>query len=161
LSPIQAARAAAEAVREADPRLQILVKAILAAQAAKNEFYTDQGAFDRFLREHDEFLEEMAVHRIRRLRGRRAGWREPLPVAAARGMPLPQLLERHGIHLRARGSRLVGRCPFHEDAHPSLQVDKAKGLWHCFPCGMGGDGIAFVMRLKALGFAEAIREVVG
>jgi hypothetical protein len=161
LGPTHAARAAVEVVREADATIRTKVKAILASQAAKNEFLTDLAAFDRFLREHDEFLREMVGRRHRPRRRSRLFRQEPLPVDAARAVPLPELLERYGVDLRTRGARLVGHCPFHDDARPSLEVNTHKGLWHCFPCGIGGDGIAFVMQLKALGFAEAVREVVG
>jgi hypothetical protein len=29
-------------------------------------------------------------------------------------------------------------CPFHEDRRPSLSLDLAKGVFHCFGCGAGG-----------------------
>jgi hypothetical protein len=161
LGTTHAARAAAENLFEADADLRLKAKALLASQVAKNEFLTDLGAFDRYLREHYEFLLEMARRQRRRPRRLRRDRRDPLPVDVARRVPIAQLLETYGVQLRTRGSRLVGHCPFHDDARPSLDVNARKGLWHCFPCGIGGDGITFVMRLKALGFAEAVREVVG
>jgi hypothetical protein len=161
LGPSYAARAAVEVVREADAGLRIKVKTLLASQAAKNEFLTDLRAFDRLLRSHDEFLQEMAGSQPRPRRRPPPARRESLPVDAARAMPLVQLLERYGVEHRRRGSSLVARCPFHDDTRPSLQVNEQKGLWRCFVCDIGGDGIAFVMRLKAVGFADAIREVIG
>jgi hypothetical protein len=161
LGTVHAARAAVECLFEADADLRLKAKALLASQAAKNEFLADLAAFDRFLREHDKLLLEMARRQRPRLRRPLRDGRDPLPVNAARGVPIAQLLETYGVKLRPRGSRLVGHCPFHDDTHPSLEVNAQKGLWHCFPCGKGGDGITFVMRLKALGFAEAVREVVG
>jgi hypothetical protein len=158
LGTTHAARAAVEDLFEADADLRLKAKALLASQAAKNQFLTDLRAFDRFLREHEEFLLEIA-QRQRRRRPFRGG-RDPLPVNVAREVPIAQLIETYGVKLHSRGSRLLGHCPFHDDAHPSLEVNAQKGVWHCFPCGMGGDGITFVMRLKAVGFAEAVREVV-
>jgi hypothetical protein len=38
-----------------------------------------------------------------------------------------------------RGRETAFRCPLHDDRHPSLLVDLEKGVWHCFPCGVGGD----------------------
>jgi hypothetical protein len=161
LGTTHAVRAAVEDLFDADADLRLKAKALLASQAAKNEFLTDLRAFDRFLREHDEFLLEMARRQRRRPRQPRRDRIDPLPVDVARRVPIAQILETYGVELRQRGSRLVGHCPFHDDARPSLEVNARKGLWHCFPCGVGGDGITFVMRLKALGFAQAVREVVG
>ena len=47
------------------------------------------------------------------------------------------------------------RCPFHDDATPSLSVTPEKGLWRCFGCGEGGDAITFLQRSKGLEFGEA------
>jgi DNA primase len=69
-------------------------------------------------------------------------------------------MTRYGVELRRAGRELVGQCPVHDDHRPSLRVSPGKNLWYCFPCGFGGDAIAFVMRLDGLGFAEAVREVV-
>jgi DNA primase len=37
-----------------------------------------------------------------------------------------------------RRRRGLVRCRFHEDRSPSLSVDLARGLFHCFGCGVGG-----------------------
>lgn len=42
------------------------------------------------------------------------------------------------------GSRGKCLCPFHNDNNPSLQIDKAKGIYKCFSCGAGGDVFNFV-----------------
>ncbi len=44
------------------------------------------------------------------------------------------------------GKVLLFKCPLHDDHDPSQQVDPEKNLWHCFPCGVGGD----VVRLAQL-----------
>lgn len=41
---------------------------------------------------------------------------------------------------------LIGYCPFHNDRHPSLQINPAKQAYFCHPCGIGGDSIDFVQR---------------
>jgi DNA primase len=58
--------------------------------------------------------------------------------------------------LRRVGSRLTGRCPFHDERTPSLSVDPADKLFYCFGCGKGGDAITFVREIEQLDFAEAV-----
>lgn len=60
---------------------------------------------------------------------------------------------------RAGGGRLKGLCPFHQEKTPSFTVDVAKGLFHCFGCGKGGDVYAFVRAVEALSFPEAVERV--
>jgi DNA primase len=60
---------------------------------------------------------------------------------------------------RAGGGRLKGLCPFHQEKTPSFTVDPARGLFHCFGCGKGGDLYAFVQALEALSFPEAVERV--
>ena len=57
---------------------------------------------------------------------------------------------------RRSGHRLLWCCPWHDDHSPSLQVDPARQTWKCWPCDIGGDAAALVMRLKGVGFPEAI-----
>ena len=64
----------------------------------------------------------------------------------------------HFISLKAQGKHYVGRCPFHDDTHPSLSVSADKGVFHCFGCGAAGDSLAFVMQKTGLAFPEALHE---
>jgi DNA primase len=83
--------------------------------------------------------------------------REQLPVEAARAIPITEVLARYGVTAR-RGMRPL--CPFHDDGHAdSFAVSPRKNVWHCFVCGVGGDGITFVMKYKGLDFAAAVREL--
>lgn len=43
-------------------------------------------------------------------------------------------------------------CPFHDDRHPSMKVDRR---FHCFACQGDGDVIDFTSRLFGLGSKEA------
>ena len=64
------------------------------------------------------------------------------------------------VALRAAGGgNLKGLCPFHDEKSPSFNVTPARGLWHCFGCGLGGDVIAFVQRTDGLSFAEAVERL--
>jgi DNA primase len=53
----------------------------------------------------------------------------------------------------------MARCPFHDDKTPSLSLSPEKGVWHCFSCGRGGDGIGLFMELRRLNFADAVWEL--
>jgi DNA primase len=64
------------------------------------------------------------------------------------------------VQLRsAGGGELKGLCPFHEEKSPSFHLTPARGLYHCFGCGVGGDTIDFVMRIEHLSFAEAVERL--
>ena len=69
---------------------------------------------------------------------------------------IAELVGRH-LTLRPAGRNLKGLCPFHEEKTPSFQVNPARGIFHCFGCGAGGDAIRFAMRLEGLSFPEAAR----
>ena len=59
----------------------------------------------------------------------------------------------------AGGGNLKGLCPFHDEKSPSFNVTPARGFFHCFGCGVGGDVISFVQRVDGLGFAEAVERL--
>ena len=50
-----------------------------------------------------------------------------------------------------------GICPFHNDKTPSMVVNRDKGLFHCYGCGIGGDAISFLMKIEKTGFQEALK----
>ena len=64
-----------------------------------------------------------------------------------------------GEHVRLinRPGHYLGKCPFHKEETPSFSVNKAKQVYHCFGCGLGGDAIQFVMKHKDLSFDGAIQ----
>lgn len=67
-----------------------------------------------------------------------------------------RLVESAGIALKKYGKDLTGCCPFHEDDTASLIVTPAKNLWHCFGCGIGGDPIDWVIKLRGFTHPELI-----
>ena len=69
--------------------------------------------------------------------------------------PLEDAVTEAGVELRQAGSRLVGRCPFHEDRRPSMVVYPGNRSYFCFSCGAGGDVIDFLGRFHRIGFKEA------
>jgi len=64
------------------------------------------------------------------------------------------------IPLKRSGTgRFVGRCPFHDDRSPSMNVNPQMGIFKCFACGAGGDVFKFVMDHEKLDFKSAIELV--
>jgi DNA primase len=61
----------------------------------------------------------------------------------------------------AGGGNLKGLCPFHDEKSPSFNVTPARGFYHCFGCGVGGDVINFVMEIDHLSFTEAVERLAG
>ena len=60
-----------------------------------------------------------------------------------------QAAERYGLQVSHSG---MCKCPFHDDHHPSLKVDRR---FHCFGCQADGDVISFTARLFSLSPREA------
>jgi hypothetical protein len=59
--------------------------------------------------------------------------------------------------LRKAGKNFTGRCPIHDDKHPSLTVYPDKQTWHCFgACSTGGDVISFIQAVEHTDFLGAV-----
>lgn len=61
------------------------------------------------------------------------------------------------VSLRKSGANYQGLCPFHGEKTPSFNVNPARGIFHCFGCGVGGNAITFVMKMEGLSFPEAVK----
>jgi len=61
------------------------------------------------------------------------------------------------VSLRKAGSTYKGLCPFHGEKTPSFTVNRDKGFFHCFGCGVGGDVFKFVELQEKVGFQESVR----
>ena len=59
----------------------------------------------------------------------------------------------------AGGGQKKGLCPFHDEKSPSFHVTPSKGFFHCFGCGVGGDVIAFLMKIDHLSFSESVERL--
>ena len=88
-----------------------------------------------------------------------APYRTPLDVEAARAVGILEVARLLHLHPVRQGKEWVARCPLHDDKEPSLRLNSVKNLWHCFPCGEGGDGIRLFQRVRGIGFADAVREL--
>jgi DNA primase len=72
------------------------------------------------------------------------------------GIDIVELVGRF-VNLKKSGANWKGLCPFHGEKTPSFMVNPAKGIFHCFGCGVGGDAFGFLMRQDKLSFPEAVR----
>ena len=61
------------------------------------------------------------------------------------------------VHLKKRGSSLIGNCPFHGEKTPSFHVSVNKGIYKCFGCGVAGDSVRFVMEHEKYSYPEALK----
>ncbi len=92
-------------------------------------------------------------------RSRRTRTNRLLPVEDARRVPILQIVSRLGLGEPVRrGREWAVCCPLHDDNRPSLTLSDA-GLWYCFVCAEGGDGLELWQRVRGVSFAEAVREM--
>ena len=69
--------------------------------------------------------------------------------AVKQAVPTRQAAEFYGVQVGRNG---MACCPFHDDKHPSMKVDRR---FHCFGCQADGDVIDFTARLFGLSSKEA------
>lgn len=67
-----------------------------------------------------------------------------------------ELVGKH-LDLRRAGRNYVGRCPWHDDRKPSLNVNPDRQTWKCWVCDIGGDVFSFVMKREGCDFREALQ----
>jgi CHC2 zinc finger/Toprim-like len=74
---------------------------------------------------------------------------------------LPEYLSKTGIEFHKNGSRLVARCPVHEDRSPSFAVfGEGHEVCGCYPCGFTGDIFAASQWLgRSSTFPQAVADV--
>ena len=58
--------------------------------------------------------------------------------------------------LRKTGKNFVGRCPIHQEKHPSLMVYPDQQKFHCYGCNWHGDVIDFIMAVEDVDFRHAV-----
>src|SRR5690606_22346052 len=61
--------------------------------------------------------------------------------------------------VKRSGRSYMAICPFHQEKSPSLSLDPARGLYHCFGCQKGGDVFTFLGETQGLDFNEAVEEL--
>ena len=63
------------------------------------------------------------------------------------------------VSLRKAGNSYKGLCPFHGEKTPSFNVNRDRGFFHCFGCGVGGDVFKFMELQEKVGFNDAVRQL--
>ena len=58
--------------------------------------------------------------------------------------------------VKRSGRSVMAVCPFHSEKTPSLSIDPARGLYHCFGCGKSGDVYRWVEETQGLDFAGSV-----
>jgi len=61
--------------------------------------------------------------------------------------------------VKRSGRSYMAICPFHQEKSPSMSIDPAKGVYHCFGCQKSGDVYTFVQETQGLDFNEAVEEL--
>src|SRR5688572_27304455 len=63
------------------------------------------------------------------------------------------------VSLKKTGATYKGLCPFHGEKTPSFHVNRDKGFFHCFGCGVGGDVLKFLELHEKIGFHDAVKQL--
>jgi len=63
------------------------------------------------------------------------------------------------VSLKKVGATYKGLCPFHGEKTPSFHVNRDKGFFHCFGCGVGGDVFKFLELHEKVGFQDAVKQL--
>ena len=63
------------------------------------------------------------------------------------------------VSLKKSGATYKGLCPFHGEKTPSFHVNRDKGFFHCFGCGVGGDVLKFLELHEKIGFHDVVKQL--
>lgn len=74
---------------------------------------------------------------------------------------IDEVVEQYVTLRNAGGGARKGLCPFHDEKTPSFNVNPARGTYHCFGCGEGGDTIKFLQQVEGLSFVESVERLAG
>lgn len=58
--------------------------------------------------------------------------------------------------VKRSGRSTMAVCPFHSEKTPSLSIDGARGLYHCFGCGKSGDVFRWIQETQTVDFSGAL-----
>lgn len=63
------------------------------------------------------------------------------------------------VKLKKKGKNWFGLCPFHNEKTPSFSVNRERGMYYCFGCGIGGNAITFLVEHDGMSFPQAVEEL--
>jgi len=63
------------------------------------------------------------------------------------------------VKLKKKGKNWFGLCPFHNEKSPSFSVQRERGMYYCFGCGVGGNAITFLVEHDGMTFPQAVEEL--
>jgi len=63
------------------------------------------------------------------------------------------------VKLKKKGKNWFGLCPFHNEKTPSFSVQRERGMYYCFGCGVGGNAITFLVEHDGMTFPQAVEEL--
>lgn len=74
-------------------------------------------------------------------------------VDSLNNLPVEKIVD---LRIRSMGDN-KRLCPFHDDHKPdNFKIIKKYNKWQCFACGIGGNGIKFIMEYDGVEFKEAV-----
>ncbi|MET3807612.1 DNA primase [Nakamurella sp. UYEF19] len=73
--------------------------------------------------------------------------------------PIDKVVGEYVALKGAGGGNYKGLCPFHDEKTPSFQVSPARGTYHCFGCGEGGDVFKFIAQYDHIDFVESVQRL--
>ena len=63
------------------------------------------------------------------------------------------------VSLEKRGHNYWGICPFHSCKEATMVVMPSQNIYKCFECGVGGDVLNFLVRIKKSSYKDVILEL--
>ena len=59
----------------------------------------------------------------------------------------------------ARPTKVKCVAPWHNDEHPSMSIFKRRNICKCWACGLSGDPISIIQKIRGVGYLEAVEEL--
>lgn len=74
-------------------------------------------------------------------------------------VPMSSVLEWLGVRMSGANKAFCPLCHDKDSRHPGMVYDDARGTWHCFVHGDGGDAIDLVREYYDMSFSQAIEAI--
>lgn len=74
-----------------------------------------------------------------------------------------ELMRSYGVVIKtSSATQALALCPFHDDAKPSLSINRRKKLYYCFGCGAKGNLFTLIRKKENIShFPEVVRRAAG